>query len=79
MHGRMHHDCAFTIARRVLELVSGLLREEEHRDFVDEVYLIARQELKQYDEQLARQKARLRPIPQTRAANCPQEGKKRTP
>ena len=59
---RLLHDCTFSIAWRSLETIKTLLREENWRDFVEEVMLVARQEVERYEERKAREKARLRPV-----------------
>jgi hypothetical protein len=51
----------FAIAWRSLEVIKPLLREEEWRDFLEEVMLVGRQEIERYEEAKARQKQRLRP------------------
>jgi hypothetical protein len=58
---RLQHDCVFAIAWRSLETVKTLLREEEWRDFLEEVMLVVSQEMGRYEEAKARQEARLRP------------------
>ncbi len=59
---RLLHDCVFAIVWRSLGTIKTLLREEERRDFLEEVILVARQEVKRYEEARARQEARLRPV-----------------
>jgi hypothetical protein len=62
MHDRQKHDLCFAIAWRVLELVKPLLPEHDHRDFMQEVLEITRQEVENYERARARQEARLRPV-----------------
>ena len=54
MRHRHERDLAFAIARRTLDVIKCLLREEEYRDFLEEVMLIASQEIERYEEAKAR-------------------------
>jgi hypothetical protein len=66
MPERLIHDAAFAVAWRMLELVRSLIREEEQRDFVEEGYLLARQEIERMLAARERQEARLHPTDQHR-------------
>lgn len=64
MRDRELNDCSFAIAWRSLELLNGLIREEEKRDFLEEVMLIARQEVERMLAAAERQEMRLHPTKQ---------------
>jgi hypothetical protein len=57
---RLQHDACFAISFRAVDLVRGLIRQEEERDFVEEMFLIVQQELVRYEAAKDRQEARLR-------------------
>lgn len=56
---RLDHDCAWTTAKAVLDMVGHLLREEEQREFFGEVVAAVEACLIRRDELLARERKRL--------------------
>jgi hypothetical protein len=61
MNKRLQHDCAFMMARTLLSIVQGCIREDEHREAFDEFFQACLAGIEQYEIQRERMLQRLRP------------------
>ena len=59
---RLIHDAAWTTALAILDCIRTCLREEEHRDALEEFYGIIKAGLTQYEERVDRQRQRVHPL-----------------
>ena len=62
MNSRLLHDCAFVMARHLMELLGSCLREEERQDAFSEFYQVCKAGLEAYEAQQDRLRRRMRPL-----------------
>jgi hypothetical protein len=61
MNQRLVHDCAFALARVLLDMVAHNYREEEHRDIFEAFYTACKAGIEAYSLQDDRMQHRLKP------------------
>jgi hypothetical protein len=60
MHKRLMNELVMSLARRALGVISGCLRDEEHKDAFDAFCEAFKPEVVSYEEKKAKMAARLR-------------------
>lgn len=60
---RIQHDCAFAAATALLDIVRGVLLEQEHGDFHEEAYKVCKAMLEAFLREYEHEFKRLHPIP----------------
>lgn len=58
----LQHDAAVAMAKAIVEIFRPLLRQEEYRDAIDEVYAAVTAGLRAYDLRRAQIQKRLKPM-----------------